>query len=149
MINVINLVGKKQNKLYIFLSYIFSIFFYNTYKIEEITLKNNEETISLLKYQLLSNKIIILNDGIDFYGLHIPYEYIIQFGYIENKIYLQLFANFIQKGNNQIKLNLGGSRISVSFKTNNAGILVKKMKNNMYWHLKWNNISPKELDYVV
>ena len=121
----------------------------SSYKMNNVVLKKDD-----ISRRLITSKssVLLLNDsGITFYGLYIPYEYIITFGCSGSKVYIQLFGDF-EPSDKQIKLYLGNNRVNISFQTNNiflASSLTKKIQNNMFYHLKYHNIIPKVVEWHV
>ena len=115
----------------------------------EVILKKND-----ISRRLITSKqnILLLDDsGITFYELYIPYEYIIAFGNLDSKVYIQLFGDF-EPTDKEIKLYLGNNRVNINFQTNNkflANSLTKKIQNNMFYHLKYHTIIPKVVEWHV
>jgi hypothetical protein len=130
-------------------SFILTFIYFSSYEMNEVVLKKDDISRRLIT---LKKNILILNDsGIIFYGLYIPYEYIITFGNAGSKVYIQLFGDF-EPTDKEIKLYLGNNRVNINFQTNNkflANSLTKKIQNNMFYHLKYHNIIPKVVEWHV
>ena len=130
-------------------SFILTFIYFSSYEMNEVILKKND-----ISRRLITSKqnILLLDDsGITFYELYIPYEYIIAFGNLDSKVYIQLFGDF-EPTDKEIKLYLGNNRVNINFQTNNkflANSLTKKIQNNMFYHLKYHTIIPKVVEWHV
>ena len=131
--------------------YYLILLFFNSYSINNVSLKCDETTKHLHKNQLKINKILILNDGIRFFGLFIPFEYLINVSNYGDVIFLNIFGD-LDFGKSQTQLFIGNNRVHISFKVNNkilASTLIKKIKYNNYFYFEKSNTLPKILEYGV
>jgi hypothetical protein len=126
----------------------FFSFFYTDFLISNVSVGNGESLKRIHKYQLNSNKIEVTKKGIIFYGLYIPYEYIIEFGTTNKQVIVSVFCSCIEQ-NQQITLLLGKERLSLSFESNNSIILVKMIKYNMENYFFKSSCVPKHIEYSV
>jgi len=121
--------------------YIFflCIFFYKKYTIDEITLFENKEK----KYESTGmNTLIISDTGFNIYRTHIPYENIISFCCIDNYFCLDVYAKYDKK-----TLCLDKTVSIVVLKTKSAQKIMKNIKQNMYYHIKYNKLNESVMKY--
>ena len=152
VMTVINMNQTKLASYCQFIYYLFSLYFPLVYfyfrkiQIKNIILKYSED-IRMIKSD---TNLVIKNTGINLLGFFIPYEYVIEFGYHRNIIYLNIFATFEQIKENEIKFNLEFTKLKMSFYTDkiqDAKNCIAIMKSNMYYYLQYHKWNRKSLDY--
>lgn len=152
VMTVINMNQTKLASYYQFIYYIISLylplvyFYFRKIQIKNIILKYSED-IRMIKSD---TNLVIKNTGINLLGFFIPYEYVIEFGYHRNIIYLNIFATFEQIKENEIKFNLEFTKLKMSFYTDkiqDAKNCIAIMKSNMYYYLQYHKWNRKSLDY--
>ena len=87
------------------------------------------------KYKKVYNDITLYDNGIEIKNSFIPYEYIVSFS---NQSITLLVDENLKPADSVLKLKL---------KTVKGGTLVKTIKNNMYYHLKYNAVNLDMLTY--
>ena len=154
--SAIAIVNKERFLFYYhYIYYIISLFlplmalFYTKIKIKGVILKCSEDIRSI---KSTNANMLIVNKGINFFGLFIPYEHIFRFGHYNNKVNLVLFAKFDKLEEKKIKFNLDKcEKLHVSFHTDTtyeAKSCVNKLKSNMYYYLKYYKYDLKCVEYV-
>ncbi len=156
--NAIKLINKQQSFvthyyhfIYFLINYLtpyFHFFIYHKiFEINDIIVKYNEDYHRL---KLNSTKLFVLDNGINFLNFLIPYENVINFNFIDDRLILEVFAKIENDGIKKIKINLSNTRLYLSFKYINAKQAQKcfyEMKSNMYYHIKYHKYNLKTIEY--
>ena len=117
------------------------------FDIKNVTLADQNITRLLKPEQKINIPLLIFDNGVRFYGFFIPYEHIIQFGHIDNKISIKLFVN-IEPKEKELILTLAKKISNLIFDVTNINVasqLIKSIKINMYYHIKFNKPNIKIL----
>ena len=133
------------------LSFINMVIYYKSYEISNVIIKQDDESRLLNKTQLTSNKLLIYDNGIKLYNFFIPYESILQFGNMDERIYFTIFGN-IEFGEKIIKITLDKSKVYISFKAKNnkcSEFINNAIKWNMYYHIKYHKIDKRLIENYV
>jgi hypothetical protein len=151
-------INKQQN----FLDYII-ILFYNFFKkilsllsihniyhtrflIDNLKLKNNNHLYKSVK----NVHIYFFDDSIYINNFKIPYEYIIYIMQINNNnIYIVLFGNISSDDSSKINLELSEGIVELLFTCDNPLNIIKIIKKNMYYHIKYNKINENSINYFL
>ena len=154
IINAVKQINKEQSLLhlllyinYYYLSYYLNIIFWllpsvniclfsKKFKIENICFHHNE----MFYKSSCINDLILYDNGMILNDLFIPYENIIQFGYTDDTVYLDLFAK-INKMEDNFTFSLGHNIVNVSIKSNSSIKIFKYIKSNLYYHIKYNKMN--------
>jgi hypothetical protein len=86
-----------------------------------------------IKYKKIYNDITLYDNGIEIKNSFIPYEYIVSFS---NKSITLLVDENLKPADSVLKLKL-----------EEDNTLMKTIKNNMYYHLKYNKVNLDMLTY--
>jgi len=146
--NAVKKINKEQSLLRLILYinyYLLKFCLINLFKIKQISLflkKFKTDNIILYHnkeiYKII-NDLILYDNGMILNNLFIPYENIIQFGYTDDTVYLDLFAK-INKMEDNFTFSLGHNIVSICIKTKFSSKICKHIKHNLYYHIKYNKI---------
>ena len=148
--NAIKKINKEQSLLRLILYinyYLLTFCLINLFKIKQISLflkKFKTDNILLCHNKEIYkppciNDLILYDNGMILNDLFIPYENIIQFGYTDDTVYLDLFAK-INKMEDNFTFSLGHNIVNISIKTKFSLKICKHIKHNLYYHIKYNKI---------
>uniref|UniRef100_A0A6C0AYU3 Uncharacterized protein n=1 Tax=viral metagenome TaxID=1070528 RepID=A0A6C0AYU3_9ZZZZ len=138
------ILRKFVNYIYYFFSYYFPflrILFCKKYKITQIIVFEKKEFVSLAKTELY-----LYDKGIYFNKLLVPYENILSFGEKQGYLILEIFAK-ADFEDTKVSISLNDSIIKMAFKTENVNSLFKNVRINMFYHIKYNQVNEKVIDY--
>jgi len=100
-----------------------------------------------LNYLIQKDSVLYLYDnGIYFNKCHIPYENILQFG-IEKDICVLHILGKIEKKDDVLTMSLDKNILKVIFKMDTPGLFLKSMKNNMFYHIKYNKVNETAIQF--
>lgn len=150
MENAIQRINKDENFITSFLNYqyyllkcYFSfliVLFCKKFIIHKIFYFQNEENYLYNK----PSTLYLYDSGIYFNKSTIPYENILTFGISGNLCQLQIFAKIENK---DLTLSLDKQLLKVVFNMDNPGFFLKCMKNNMYYHIKYNKVNETAIQF--
>jgi hypothetical protein len=103
----------------------------------EIVLMDQENDIYLGK-----NNIYLTDSGICIRENTIPYESVLFFNRVKNIVFLDLYSKLDEK-----KIVLSEDIIHVAIKFDKPADFTKKLKNYMYYHIKYNKLNSQILSY--
>ena len=132
---------------YLFVYYLsfLKILFVKKIKIDKLIFNKNNESMIVMNnirdIYLSDNAIYIKNN-------EVPYENIISFGKIDNFCCIELFAT-VHYLNNDINIKLNKNVTRLFFKNKDSRSLCDSIKNNMYYHLKYNKIDTSVCHYKI
>jgi len=89
-------------------------------------------------------KILIMDDCLLMNNYFIPYEYIInlkRYNLEKFTLYTLDILGTLIISENALKIKLGGGHVKILLFTNSKYNLIKTIKNNMYYHIKYNKIN--------
>ena len=140
--NAIIIINKNETNFRNFINYnyylftlflsILKIFYYCSFHIDNFIMKYDDKIIT---YKI--NKLIILDNGINLNGIFLYYENIIQFGYDENKVYLNIISKIEEP-----------KKILITFESDYAKNITNTIKINMYYHIKYHKINKEVLEMI-
>jgi hypothetical protein len=90
------------------------------------------------------NKIIIFDSGVWVSRTFIPYEYISLIYFTENNVRLHVIGKL---HNGSIDLNHSNNLV-IEITGNNMILLKDTMLNNLYYHIKYNDIETGAMDFI-
>jgi len=126
------------NNLYFLLTFILYYVNFNFHSINTVYIKSGD-TSRLLKE---SSILHIFDNGIRIFNFFFPYETVIRFGSRGERVVLTVYANVICREKSITFLKLGElSEVILSFKIKNPENILNSIKNNMYYHFKYNKIN--------
>ena len=126
-------------------------FYTKKFDIYSVVVKDAHFKRMLSPEQNFPNELLILDNGITFYGFFVPYENILQYACFSNKCYIEMYVQ-VELKNKEITLTLDKKRTMMTFRLHNSKLasqLSKSMKMNMYYHIKFNKINIKVLEYYI
>ena len=156
--NAIQIINKEQTffnnilvMYYVFckciLSYVYIKNIYaKVYTVKKIYIVSEKEKV-IIEHPLT---IKITDCGIHVHTFFIPYEYIIRYNnkWNDDVIYMEVFASIVKNDDNTIQLETKKEVLKLYMKfDNNIPSIVKNIKKNMYYHIKYNKIDESVIDY--
>ena len=135
----------------LFLSFLNMVIYFKSYEISNVVIKQDDESRLLNKTQLTSNKLLIFDNGIKLYNFFIPYESILQFGNIDDRVYFTIFGK-IEFGEKILKITLDKSKVHITFKAKNnkCSVFIRNaVKWNMYYHIKYNKMNKQLIQNLM
>ncbi len=137
------------NFLKIVFGYIHVSNIYNkTFKVLQLRVNVSSDKV----YYFYKDIYITIYDNKLFINVsEIPYEYIITFTSRNEFIFMELFAT-TKVVDKKLKFILSDKKISVILRfmdSNKASIFCKLLRQNMYYHIKYNKIDETVIDYFV
>jgi hypothetical protein len=127
-----------------YLSFL-KFFFIKKIKIDKIIFNKDKDSVLIINN---IRDIFLFDDAIYIKDNKIPYENIISFGTVDNFCCIELFAT-IYYINNNIDIRLTKNVTRLFFKNKNASSLCQDIKNNMYYHLKYNKVNTSICHYKI
>ncbi len=127
------------NMNYYFLFCYFHFLFVSSFLVNSIIFAF-EDTNYLVKK---NSFIIVQEKGIKLYNNFIPYENITVFSYKAGIVNLNILGTI----DKNLKITLGTDVLKVSLNCLNGEKLVKLIKKNMYYHIRYNKINTEVISY--
>jgi len=115
------------------------------YTIKKIYINSENEQL-IIEHPLT---LKITDCGIHVHTFFIPYEYIIKFNKFDDDIYMEVFASIIKNNDNTVQLEIKKEVLKIYMKFDKSFIsdILKNIKKNMYYHIKYNKIDVSVIDY--
>jgi hypothetical protein len=131
-----------------FFSFLKFVIYYKTFEIKRIIVNFNDEKTKILK-ELDDKQITVLDNGLKLYNFFIPYEVIVKFGNFENNVYIQ-FLGKVEFDNERLSFSINKSKVELCFTLydeNKSNYLVRLIKINMFYHIKYNKVDTNLAQY--
>ena len=134
---------------YILTLFLPSKFYYNSYKVSNITIKNKKESLfipNLITFYIFDNCVLFYgktNNGIC--SIKIPYEYIMQFKDAVTYFEFSIFGTIDESFN----YTLSQEKTVITFYSLSLNSFIKLIKSNMYYHIAFNKLDYKVIEYFT
>jgi hypothetical protein len=129
------------NLNYYFIFSYFNFLFKSTFIASSLII-NFDKTNYLVKKPV---QIVVLDNGIKIHNNFVPYENVVIFKYLAGIVNIEILGSV----NKDLKFELdsSGNKINISVNCINGMNLVKLIKKNMYYHIRYNKINTEVINY--
>ena len=136
----INNIISIRNRILYFLYYMFGFDLYLKKFIVNCIESKDDNTCKNYK----TDKVLVFDSGIYFSKIFIPYEYITVIYYSNEGICLHVFGKINNNGIDLLKSN----NLTITITGNNIILLKDTILNNLYYHIKYNDIEMGAMTYI-